>query len=117
MKTVELEKIPDHAFNFLNLSAKNEFTHYLTVVFGEGVFVDFNIRDEPAAIELVNASKKFRVQKTACMEGKITGSIVIGYDFISLRLNLKFEKLSKTYEREIPNLYGLRPEVYEIYVV
>ena len=117
MKTVRLKKIPDYAFNLLNLSAMKDFVFFKTVVADEGVMIDFDIRDEPAAIEMINASKKFRVHRDPCMEGKITGSIVITYDFITLRLNLDYEKLSRTYEREIPNVYGLRPGEYEIDVV
>lgn len=117
MKTIRLEKIPDHAFNFLNLSAMRDFVFFKTVVAGEGVFIDFDIRDEPAAIEMINASKKFGVHLQPCMEGKIMGSIIITQDFIKVRLNLDYEKLSRTYEREIPNVYGFRPGEYEIDVV
>jgi hypothetical protein len=117
MKTVTLEKIPDHAFNLLNLSAMGDFVYFKTVVAGEGVMIDFDILDMPAAIEMINASKKFRVHLQPCMEGKITGLIIITHDFITVRLNLDYEKLSRTYEREIPNVYGLRPGEYEIDVV
>lgn len=117
MKTVTLEKIPDYAFNFLNLSAMGDFVYFKTVVAGEGVMIDFDIKDEPAAIEMINASKKFSVHLEPCMEGKITGSIIITHDFIKVRLNLDYQKLSRTYESEIPNVYGLRPGEYEIDVV
>ena len=117
MKTVRLEKIPDHAFNFLNLSAMADFVFFKTVVADEGVLIDFDIKDEPAAIELIDASKKFVSHKESCMQGKITGLIAITYDFIRLELNLDYGRISKTYESEIPNFDGLRPGEYEIDVV
>jgi hypothetical protein len=117
MKTVRLEKIPDYAFNFLNLSAMRDFAFFKTVVASPGVMIDFDSEGEPAAIEIIHASRKFGVHRGPCMEGKITGSIIITHDFIHVKLNLDYEKLSKTYDREIPNVYGLRPGEYEIDVV
>ena len=116
MKTVRLEKIPD-PYDYLNLSAVKDFTYFRTVVMDEGVMIDFNIRDEPAAIEIIDASRKFGMHHEPCMKGKITGYVHINYDFIVLRLNVVFEKLSKSYECEVPNIYGLRPGEYEIDVI
>ena len=59
----ELDYSYDSSFDILVVKVKRDFTYAKTVEMDEGVLLDFDINNVPISLEILDASKIFKVPK------------------------------------------------------
>jgi hypothetical protein len=109
VKTIEFLKIYDVAYDLLNLCLDKDFEYSLTVIFEQGVYVDFDVKDDPVAVEVVNPSKKLKLFPKNLASSGMNGEIIVSRDLIRLRLEVPMSKMDepRLIELEVSNDYGL----------
>ena len=125
MKTVEMEQLYDAAFEMMNIQIAPEFDYSKTVVFDEGVFIDFDENDMPCAIELHHPSKKMRLRWNAYKGAEMSATLTVTSEVLRFAFHTRVanEKIGcRVMEFEIPNVDGITPgefafEITEIPII
>lgn len=116
---VELEEIYDLAFDLMDITSKHGFRFNQSVEIESGFNIDFDTCGHPAAIELIYASKKFKLQQMQMESAQLSGQIEITQERITIRLKATFansESKTRILEREVANDYGIPENVFELIV-
>ena len=116
---VELEEIYDLAFDLMDITSKHGFRFNQSVEMESGFYIDFDICGHPAAIELIHASKKFKLQQKQMASAQLSGQIEITQDLITIRLKATFansETKTRVIEKEIANDYGIPENIFELVI-
>ena len=96
--------------NILDLKMDN-FEYSKTVTVEDGVYIDFDNRGMPVAIEMISASKRFQLLEKQFNGVEMEGKIVITKKWISLVI--KVPQYSRIYENETRNTYGISRGEFE----
>lgn len=110
----EFECIFDFAFDLVDIHTADGFRYCRTVEVEQGLNVDFDSYGSPVAIEIIGASKKFRLHSEKLRSASFDGWIEVTGDLIRIGVNSHVEGMeARTLEREIPNDYGFRQGRFE----
>ena len=75
------------------------------------IYIDFDDKGRPAAIEMISASKKFQLLERQFKGVEMEGKIVITRKWISLVI--KVPQYNRIYENETRNTYGISRGEFE----
>ena len=114
MKSIKFRYIYDFAFDLVDFACENEFKFKRSVKMAEGIFLDFDERNMPVALELIGSSKILGVHRKNLKDPKFTVHVEITKDLIKTEINVKYSinqrKVDVSVENEIPNDY-LMPSI------
>ena len=116
---VELEEIYDLAFDLMDINSKHGFRLNQSVEIETGLNIDFDTCGHPVAIELIHASKKFKLQQKQMASAQLSGQIEITEDMIAIRLKATFansETKTRVLEKEVANDYGIPENIFELII-
>jgi uncharacterized protein YuzE len=120
VRRLEFRMLFDSAFDMANITAEEDFSSETTVVMDEGVYVDFDRRDEPFAIEIIDVSKKLNLKADKIYRSGIKGSIRITSDLIELKIEAvpsgPGRKNVRVLEVSAANEYGILPDKFKFTV-
>ena len=109
MMEIDYSIIYDSAYNILDLRL-DDYDYAVTVTLEDGLHIDFDTCGRPAAIEMINTSRKFsllaRQFDGARLEGKIT---VTGEEIL---LEVRVPQHKRILESDTLNTYDIPSEVY-----
>ncbi|WP_407415189.1 hypothetical protein [Methanobrevibacter sp.] len=109
MKSLKFRYIYDFAFDLVDFACEREFKFKRSVKMAEGVFLDFDERNMPFALELIGASKILGVHRKHLNNPNFTVHVEITRNLIKTEINLKYSinqrKFDISVENEIPNDY------------
>ena len=109
MMKINYNRLNDYP-NILDLKM-DDFEYSKTVTVEDGVYIDFDNKGLPVAIEMISASKKFQLLERQCKGVEMEGKIVITRKWISIVI--KVPQYSRIYEKETQNAYGISRGEFE----
>ena len=117
MKTVKLERLYDVAFDLMNIHNPDGFEFSMTIVFDEGVMIDFDKNHRPVGIDLINFSKKIKILPQNLKNLEIKSSLSISRKFLTFKFEVRYMESPRVYEKVISNDWGFPPEEFEFQIV
>ncbi|WP_298522675.1 hypothetical protein [uncultured Methanobrevibacter sp.] len=115
---VELEGIYDSAFDLIHIYSKAHYRYGQTVEIEAGFNIDFDSCGHPIAVEMIMASKKFKLQNRQMSSASIEGQIEITSEIIKIRLEASpgSDINTRVLEREVANEYMISENVFDLIV-
>ena len=115
---VELEGIYDSAFDLIHIYSRDRYIYGQTVEMETGFNIDFDSCGHPIAVEMIMASKKFKLQNQQMSSASIEGKIEITSEIIKIRLEATpgSDINTRVLEREVRNDYGISKNVFDLIV-
>lgn len=106
--------IYDFAFDLVDFSCQREFKFKRSVKMCEGIFLDFDEKGMPVALEMIGASKILHVHRKHLMEQDIEVHVEVTRELIKTEIKVGYflthGKSEVNIKNEIPNEY-LMPSV------
>lgn len=117
-RRVELEGIYDSAFDLIHFYSRDCYRYGQTVEMEPGFNIDFDSCGYPIAIEMILASKKFKLQNRQLSSASIEGKIEITPEIIKIRLEASpgSDINTRVLEKEVRNDYGISENVFDLIV-
>ena len=115
MKTVKVELLYDSAFQMMNLQAGEEFDYLMTVELDDGVYIDFDTKNIPRAIEVFDPSKRMRLRWNLFIGARYDIELKVKRNVISFRMKVTIKNSNiepRVIELEVPNDYRIPPGEY-----
>lgn len=112
----EFEYIYDLAFDLLDLHNVYGFGYDQTIEMEPGFNVDFDSCGNPVAVEVIRASKKFKLKREYLSSAKLKGEIEITPDLIKVRLKAYLNLYNinnRVIEKEAENTHDIPPGKFE----
>ena len=116
---LEFEGIYDKAYDLMELHDKHDYKTGKTVEMEDEFNMDFDLYGQPVAIEIFQASEKFKIKKKQMSSATLNGRIEITKDSIRVILKASFNNDSikkRVVEKEIPNSYAIPPNVFHMMI-
>ena len=117
LNETDLEMKNIYAIDLMNIYDDNGFKYWQTVEFEDGLYIDFDKSGIPVSIEILNASKKFKLKSEILNSSKLKAEVKISDESIKLKIHatVKNAKIgSKIIEAETPNTYNIVSNEYNI---
>ena len=108
---LEFECIYDSAFDLMDLHSRYGFRYGQTIEMEPGFNIDFDSCGYPVAVEIIRASKKFKLKQKTLSYAKLKGWIEIGPNMIRIRIEVSVrltDVKTRVLENEVPNVYGIK---------
>jgi uncharacterized protein YuzE len=104
-KTHEVETLYDYHSDTLGIRAKNDYKYKASVELKNDLILDFSQNNQPAALEILNASKLLKVDKSALNNIiKLNMTLKITKEVINLNLHIGVLFQNKTLSKSINGL-------------
>lgn len=103
MKSVKFSYIYDFAFDLIDFACEREFKFKRSVNLGEGMFLDFDEKDMPVALELIGASKILRVHGKHLIDPNLNVHIEITRNLIKIEIKLKYSINQRQFDVNFKN--------------
>lgn len=103
MKSAEFSYTYDLSFDLIDFSCKKEFAYKRSVKLDEGIYLDFNDKNKPVALEMIGASKIFGIHRKHLIEPDFKIHIKITDTLIKTEINLEYLIKQRKHEVSISN--------------
>lgn len=101
--------IYDLAFDLISFYCERDFRFKRSVKMDEGIFLDFDDKGRPVALEMIGASKILSVHRKNILEPDFKLHVEITRDLIKTEIKVKYSINQREFEvnvkNEIPNEY------------
>ncbi len=114
---LEFEAVYDMAFDLMDFHSKDPFRYAQSIEMEPGFNIDFDSSGQPVAIEIIRASKRFKLIPRIFSSALFDGRIEITQDLIKIRLKASFsdaDRNARVFEKEIPNVYGIGENEFDL---
>ena len=118
--SVKMENIYDSVFDLMSITLCDGFSFGQSIILEDGFYIDFDTLGSPVAVELLQASKKFRLMPKVLLSAKLEGAVEVSDDMIKVTLTAHpgLSKIGmRVFEGEVANTCHIPKGVFQLKIV
>lgn len=111
MKIFQIDKTYDYKYDLLDISVNNDYKSETTIELDHGVYLDFDEKGVPVALEIISASKVIGIDKKDLSKADIEMFISVSKDLVEVSVKFSYPIHNKLSDvsmlKKVVNEYNL----------